>query len=132
MIHTASLVHDDVIDKANLRRGQLTVNARWGNRQAVLAGDFILARATKLLCTIGDPEVISTMASIVEDLVKGELMQLSTPIDSDPNDRFQNYLLKSFYKTASLFANSCKSVAVLSCKYCKSWLLKNHTFRLSS
>lgn len=115
MIHTASLVHDDVIDKADTRRGKPTVNARWGNRQAVLAGDFILARATKVLCTIGNPTVISTMASIVEDLVKGELMQLSVPTDGDAENRFQHYMLKSFYKTASLFANSCKSVALLSC-----------------
>jgi geranylgeranyl pyrophosphate synthase len=65
---------------------------------------------------IGHPEVISTMASIVEDLVKGELMQLSIPTEDDPSNRFQHYMLKSFYKTASLFANSCKSVALLSCK----------------
>jgi geranylgeranyl pyrophosphate synthase len=116
MIHTASLIHDDVIDKANMRRGQLTVNARSGNKRAVLAGDFIWARATKRLCEIENPGVISIMASIAEDLIKGEFMQLSAPTESDPNERFQNYMLKSFYKTASLFANGCKSVAMLSCK----------------
>jgi decaprenyl-diphosphate synthase subunit 1 len=118
MIHTASLIHDDVIDKSEMRRGQPTVNARWSSRQAVLLSDFILARAIKLMCTIGNPEVISIMTSIVEDLVKGEFMQLSSPTESDSNEQFQNYMLKSFYKTASLFANSCKSVAMLSCKCC--------------
>ncbi|KAE9547802.1 hypothetical protein FO519_008989 [Halicephalobus sp. NKZ332] len=117
MIHTASLVHDDVIDESDTRRGQPTVNARWGNRQAVLVGDFILARATKVLCSIGDPPVISTMAEIVEDLVQGELMQLTAPNDLDPNQRFQHYMTKTFYKTGSLFANSCKSVAMIAgCK----------------
>ncbi|KAI6241296.1 Thioredoxin [Aphelenchoides fujianensis] len=116
MIHTASLVHDDVIDEADTRRGKPTVNARWGNRQAVLTGDYILARATNILSTIGHPKVISTMASIVEDLVRGELMQLVAPKEDDPNARFQDYMTKTFYKTASLFANSCKSVAMLSTK----------------
>ncbi|KAI6203141.1 hypothetical protein M3Y94_00522100 [Aphelenchoides besseyi] len=114
MIHTASLVHDDVIDEADTRRGKPTVNARWGNRQAVLTGDYILARATNILSTIGHPKVISTMASIVEDLVRGELMQLTAPAEDDLNARFQDYMTKTFYKTASLFANSCKSVAMLS------------------
>ena len=114
MIHTASLVHDDVIDESDLRRGRPTANARWGNRQAVLVGDFILARATKVLCSIGVPDVISTMATIVEDLVKGELMQLTCPSDLTAEEQFQHYLTRSFYKTASLFANSCKSVAMLS------------------
>lgn len=113
MIHTASLVHDDVIDESDTRRGQPTVNARWGNRQAVLVGDFILARATKILCTIGNPKVISTMAEIVEDLVQGELMQLTTPHDLNAVDRFQHYMTKTFYKTGSLFANSCKSVSMI-------------------
>uniref|UniRef100_A0A914Z377 Decaprenyl-diphosphate synthase subunit 1 n=1 Tax=Panagrolaimus superbus TaxID=310955 RepID=A0A914Z377_9BILA len=113
MIHTASLVHDDVIDESGTRRGAPTVNARWGNRQAVLVGDFILARATKVLCSIGEPPVISTMAEIVEDLVQGELMQLTLPPELEPVQRFQHYMTKTFYKTASLFANSCKSVAML-------------------
>ena len=117
MIHTASLVHDDVIDESDTRRGQPTVNARWGNRQAVLVGDFILARATKVLCSIGEPKVISTMAEIVEDLVQGELMQLTAPNDLDASQRFQHYMTKTFYKTGSLFANSCKSVAMIAkCK----------------
>ena len=116
MIHTASLVHDDVIDESGTRRGKPTVNARWGNRQAVLVGDFILARATKVLCSIGEPPVISTMAEIVEDLVQGELMQLTVPAELEPVQRFQHYMTKTFYKTASLFANSCKSVAMLAGK----------------
>ena len=80
--------------------------------QAVLTGDYILARATGVLSTIGHPRVIKSMSSIVEDLVKGEVMQL-TPVERDATARFRDYKQKTFYKTASLFANSCKSVAIL-------------------
>uniref|UniRef100_A0A0K0F962 Decaprenyl-diphosphate synthase subunit 1 (inferred by orthology to a human protein) n=1 Tax=Strongyloides venezuelensis TaxID=75913 RepID=A0A0K0F962_STRVS len=116
MIHTASLVHDDVIDKSDMRRGTPTVNALWGNKMAVLVGDYILAKATQKLCSIGDPLVISTMAKIIEDLVQGEFMQINGYNSSNKNnaeERFQHYLLKNFYKTGSLFAHSCKSVAML-------------------
>lgn len=63
-----------------------------------------------------DPEVITTMASIVDNLVDGELMQLEVNPDADAVDRFQHYMQKTYYKTASLFANSCLSVAALSGK----------------
>ncbi|TKR95588.1 hypothetical protein L596_009732 [Steinernema carpocapsae] len=116
MMHTASLVHDDVIDKSDVRRGEPTVNALWGNKMAVLVGDFILARATQVLCSIGRANVISMMATIIEDLVRGEFMQMSTSATSDIDGRalFEQYMAKTYNKTASLFANSCKSVAVLS------------------
>lgn len=113
MIHNATLVHDDVIDESDTRRGMPTVSARWGIKQAVLVGDFILARATKVLASIGQPKVIEIMAEIVENLVQGEVMQLKAPA-SDSNSQFQHYMVKTFYKTGSLFANSCKSVAMLS------------------
>lgn len=114
MIHTASLVHDDVIDEANTRRGSASVNAVWGNKMSVLVGDFILARATQILCSIGKPNVISVMASIIEDLVLGEFMQMSvTPSDASPNQRMKAYIEKTHRKTASLFASSCRSAAIL-------------------
>nr|CDJ88499.1 Polyprenyl synthetase domain containing protein [Haemonchus contortus] len=112
MIHTASLVHDDVIDGSDTRRGNASVNAIWGNKMAVLVGDFILARATQILCSINRPNVIAVMASIIEDLVMGEFMQMTEKTTAS-EDRMQQYLQKTFKKTASLFANSCKSVALL-------------------
>ncbi|WKX90570.1 hypothetical protein Q1695_009424 [Nippostrongylus brasiliensis] len=112
MIHTASLVHDDVIDGADTRRGNASVNAIWGNKMAVLVGDFILARATQILCSINRPNVISVMASIIEDLVMGEFMQMTAKATGS-DDRMEQYMQKTFKKTASLFANSCKSVALL-------------------
>uniref|UniRef100_A0A914WFJ1 Decaprenyl diphosphate synthase subunit 1 n=1 Tax=Plectus sambesii TaxID=2011161 RepID=A0A914WFJ1_9BILA len=112
MIHTASLVHDDVIDESDTRRNRPTVNALWGNKMAVLVGDYILAKATQLLCSIGNAQVVSIMAQIIEDLVKGEFMQMGVR-DSSSEARFLHYMQKTYKKTASLFANSCKSVAVL-------------------
>ncbi|GMT26526.1 hypothetical protein PFISCL1PPCAC_17823 [Pristionchus fissidentatus] len=132
MIHVASLVHDDVIDEASTRRGAPSVNGYWGNKMAVLAGDFILARATQALCRIGDARVIATMAKIIEDLVVGEFLQMSpelspdgneqttnfkdqrsSPVHSSLSDRLTLYISKSEAKTASLFENSCRSVAML-------------------
>ncbi|KAE9414050.1 hypothetical protein Angca_006730, partial [Angiostrongylus cantonensis] len=112
MIHTASLVHDDVIDGADTRRGNASVNAIWGNKMAVLVGDFILARATQILCSINRPNVISVMASIIEDLVMGEFMQMTAKTGAT-EDTMEQYMEKTFKKTASLFANTCKSVALL-------------------
>ncbi|XP_073190404.1 all trans-polyprenyl-diphosphate synthase PDSS1 isoform X2 [Lepidochelys kempii] len=69
MIHTASLVHDDVIDDANSRRGKMTVNQIWGERKAVLAGDFILSAASVALARIGNATIISVLSQVIEDLV---------------------------------------------------------------
>lgn len=113
MIHTASLVHDDVIDGAGTRRGNASVNAIWGNKMAVLVGDFILARATQILCSINRPNVISVMASIIEDLVMGEFMQITAQTEGKTDEKMEQYMQKTFKKTASLFANTCKSVALL-------------------
>ncbi|XP_068002192.1 all trans-polyprenyl-diphosphate synthase PDSS1 isoform X3 [Melanerpes formicivorus] len=69
MIHTASLVHDDVIDDANSRRGKMTVNQIWGERKAVLAGDFILSAASVALARIGNTTIVSVLTQVIEDLV---------------------------------------------------------------
>lgn len=111
MIHTASLVHDDVIDGSDTRRGMKTVNQIWGERKAILAGDFIFSSASVLLARIGSNTVVSLMSQIIEDLVRGEFMQLGSK--ENENERFAHYLEKTFKKTASLLANSCKAVSVL-------------------
>lgn len=108
MIHTASLVHDDVIDDANSRRGKMTVNQIWGERKAVLAGDFILSAASLALARIGNTTIISVLTQVIEDLVRGEFLQLGSK--ENENERFAHYLEKTFKKTASLIANSCKAV----------------------
>ncbi|XP_042328727.1 all trans-polyprenyl-diphosphate synthase PDSS1 isoform X1 [Sceloporus undulatus] len=113
MIHTASLVHDDVIDDANSRRGKMTVNQVWGERKAVLAGDFILAVASVALARIGNATIVSVLTQVIEDLVRGEFLQLGSK--ENENERFAHYLEKTFKKTASLIANSCKAVSILAC-----------------
>lgn len=111
MLHTATLIHDDVIDASDTRRGKESINYVWGQRKAILAGDYILSIVSSVLARIGNTEVVSIMSQVVEDLVRGEFMQLGSK--EDKNERFAHYLNKTFKKTASMLAASCKSVAVL-------------------
>lgn len=114
MIHTASLFHDDVIDDADTRRGSPSVHKVFGNKMAILAGDYLLARASVFLARLRDVEVVETMSTIIEHLVRGEVMQMKgADVRDDQNQRMVQYLRKNFYKTASLMANSCKSAAIL-------------------
>jgi len=111
MWHTSSLLHDDVIDHAETRRGKQSVNCRWDGARSIFAGDFILGVSAKLLAQTGNPDVVMCMSQILSDLVNGEFQQMASRADRE--DRFQLYLDKTFNKTASLMAYSCKSVAIL-------------------
>ena len=114
MIHTASLFHDDVIDGADTRRGKAAVHMVFGNKMAILAGDYLLARASISLARLRNVEVVETMSTIIEHLVRGEVMQMrGTSSVSGQNERIIYYLKKNYYKTASLMANSCRSAALL-------------------
>lgn len=114
MIHTASLFHDDVIDEADTRRGMSAVHKVFGDKVAILAGDYLLARASICLARLRHSEVIETMSTIIEHLVRGEIMQLRGTSKTERNrERLQYYLRKNYYKTGSLMANSCKSTALL-------------------
>ncbi|WP_017327928.1 solanesyl diphosphate synthase [Synechococcus sp. PCC 7336] len=112
MIHTASLVHDDVIDAADLRRGVATVNSDYGNRIAVLAGDFLFAQSSWYLANLDNLEVVKLLSKVIKDFAEGEIRQNLTQFDPDLS--FEAYLDKSFYKTASLMAGSARAAAVLS------------------
>lgn len=112
MYHTASLYHDDVIDNADIRRGQPSVPAAWSTKHAVIGGDFVLAVAFNLLADIDSEEVTSCMSKVVKDLVEGELLQMSCKVDTE--DNLDLYKHKCYLKTASLIANGCRSVASLS------------------
>ena len=176
MIHTASLLHDDVIDEAATRRGAPSANSVFGNKVAVLGGDYLLARASVALARLRHPLVVELISTVIEHLVKGEIMQLKPSLqcgqcepdqshysarqqqsqgqgqmtaeaEAEASQRrrvdvsdsaaffrsacphssghassaaslaFQadlsHYLTKSYYKTASLLANSCLSAALL-------------------
>jgi geranylgeranyl pyrophosphate synthase len=120
MIHTASLLHDDVIDAADTRRGVSSVNTVFGNKLAVLAGDFLLARASICLARLRNVPVVELLSTVIEHLVKGEVMQMKTALRSSGEGAastaaFELYLRKTYYKTGSLMANSCKAIALLGC-----------------
>ncbi|KAK8664541.1 hypothetical protein V6N13_084326 [Hibiscus sabdariffa] len=111
MIHVASLLHDDVLDDADKRRGIGSLNAVMGNKLAVLAGDFLLSRACVALAALKNTEVVSLLATVVENLVMGETMQMNA--SSEQLCSMEYYMQKTYYKTASLISNSCKAIALL-------------------
>lgn len=112
MIHTASLVHDDVVDESEVRRGVPTVHSMFGNRIAVLAGDFLFAQSSWYLANLDNLEVVKLLSQVIMDMATGEIQQGLNRFDTSLS--FEAYLEKSYYKTASLIANSCKAAALLS------------------
>ncbi|KAI9843563.1 MAG: hypothetical protein M1837_006239 [Sclerophora amabilis] len=118
LIHTASLLHDDVIDHSISRRSSPSANIAFGNKMAVLAGDFLLGRASVALARLRDSEVIELLATVIANLVEGEFMQLkNTALDeSSPvwtEDTISYYLEKTYLKSASLISKSCRAAALL-------------------
>ncbi|NES86666.1 MAG: solanesyl diphosphate synthase, partial [Moorea sp. SIO2B7] len=112
MIHTASLVHDDVVDEAELRRSVPTVNSLFDNRIAVLAGDFLFAQSSWYLANLDNLEVVKLLSEVIRDFAQGEIQQGLNRFDT--NITLEEYLEKSYYKTASLIANSAKAAGILS------------------
>ncbi|KAL1452831.1 hypothetical protein WDU94_007021 [Cyamophila willieti] len=103
MIHSASLIHDDVIDQSDFRRGKPSVNVVYNHKKVAMAGDFILAVACQMISRLRDNDVTLTLSQIMTDLVQGEFMQLGSK--ETENERFAHYLTKTYRKTASLIAN---------------------------
>jgi geranylgeranyl pyrophosphate synthase len=112
MIHTASLFHDDVIDKSDTRRGAPSANRAYGDKLAILAGDFLLARASVALARLRNLEVVELLSTVIEHLVKGEVMQMRGGHLKNCT-AMEYYLHKNYYKTGSLMANSCRAAVVL-------------------
>lgn len=112
MIHTASLVHDDVVDEANLRRNVPTVHSLFDNKVAVLAGDFLFAQSSWYLANLDNLEVVKLLSEVIRDFAEGEILQSLNSFD--PDLTVEAYLEKSYYKTASLIANSAKAAGILS------------------
>lgn len=111
LIHTASLVHDDVIDSASLRRGKETVNRKWNDRLAVLMGDLLFAQASICLSRIMNPVIVGIYGQVLGDLCAGEIRQMRQQCSVDVN--WEAYINKSISKTASLFAAGSHSGAIL-------------------
>lgn len=112
MVHLATLVHDDVMDEAEIRRGQLTLAANWGNEIAVLFGDCLFARALALAASFPTTEVCRAVASATNTVCSGEILQTRHRCDFDFTLR--QYFRVLEMKTAELFALSCELSALLS------------------
>jgi hexaprenyl-diphosphate synthase len=118
LIHTASLLHDDVLDSSQVRRSNPSANIAFGNKLAVLAGDFLLGRASVALARLRDPEVTELLATVIANLVEGEFMQLRNTAKDEAYptyspDALTYYLQKTYLKSASLISKSCRAAALL-------------------
>lgn len=112
MVHLATLVHDDIMDEAEIRRGQLTLAANWGNEIAVLFGDCLFAQALKLAASFPTPEVCRAVASSTNTVCSGEILQTRHRRRFEQAQR--EYFRVLEMKTAELFALSCELAALLS------------------
>ena len=111
-IHTATLLHDDVVDISNMRRGRLTANAKWGNAPSVLVGDFLYSRAFQMMVAIRDMEIMQILSDTTNTISEGEVQQLVNA--KDPSVSEENYLNVIYKKTGALFEAACETAAVLS------------------
>ena len=112
ILHTATLIHDDVIDMSDLRRGMPSVNFKWNNKISILAGDFLLSKASYNLTKINNSKLNRLFAKSVMDMCNAEIMQFTQAYD--PDTTFPDYLKKTELKTASLMAMASQAAAVLS------------------
>jgi len=110
-IHTATLLHDDVVDASQLRRGRDTANNIWGNEAAVLVGDFLYSRAFEMMVTVGSMRVMEILAATTNNIAEGEVMQLLNVNDADVDE--ERYLQVIRAKTARLFQAATHLGAVL-------------------
>lgn len=111
LLHTATLIHDDVVDMSNLRRGQPSVNAVWGNRRAILAGDYLYARASSMVLEDGDAEILEMFARAIQCMAEGELLQLERSFDVGVTEAQYFDIIER--KSAVLLAGTCEAGAIL-------------------
>jgi octaprenyl-diphosphate synthase len=110
-IHTATLLHDDVVDMSELRRGRPTANANWGNAPSVLVGDFLYSRAFQMMVAIGNMEIMAILSNTTNTISEGEVQQLVNV--KDPSVTEANYFEVIYKKTAALFEAACTTAASL-------------------
>lgn len=110
-IHTATLLHDDVVDISDMRRGRPTANAKWGNAPSVLVGDFLYTRAFQLLAGIGDIKLVQLVSDTANELAEGEVEQLSNTGRSNTTEA--SYFSVIRQKTAVLMAACCAGSAMI-------------------
>lgn len=110
-IHTATLLHDDVVDTSDLRRGQPTANAKWGNSPTVLVGDFLYSRAFQLLVELGDMNIMRLMADTTNMIAEGEVQQLVNAGNPETTEAMYREVIKN--KTAILFEAATQAAAIV-------------------
>ncbi len=110
LLHNASLVHDDIVDESGERRGQLSVNARFNNKVAVLSGDFLLATSLVQVAKTLDHEIIALVAQLGQDLADGEILQLSNISSTNYSEEVYFDVIRK--KTAVLFSACCQAAAI--------------------
>ncbi|MDB6063086.1 MAG: octaprenyl diphosphate synthase [Verrucomicrobiaceae bacterium] len=111
-IHTATLLHDDVVDISSLRRGRPTANAQWGNAPSVLVGDFLYSRAFQLLVELGNLPLMQLLADTTNTIAEGEVLQLTKAGDASTSEAAYFEVIKN--KTAVLFAAAAQGAAFIS------------------
>src|SRR5688500_15998332 len=110
-IHTATLLHDDVVDESSLRRGRKTANAEFGNAASVLVGDFLYSRAFQMIVDIGSLRIMKVLADATNVIAEGEVLQLLNVHDADTDE--EKYLRVIRYKTAKLFEAATRGGAIM-------------------
>ncbi|MFH1625321.1 MAG: polyprenyl synthetase family protein [Pseudomonadota bacterium] len=110
-IHTASLLHDDVVDNAEIRRGSSSVNSVWGNETSVLLGDYLFSKSFSLVTSIGDLKVLRVLSEATTRLAEGEIMELMK--SGDPHTTEEDYISIITEKTAVLISAACQVGAIL-------------------
>jgi len=110
-IHTATLLHDDVVDTSDMRRGRLTANAKWGNAPSVLVGDFLYSRAFQMMVAIGDMQIMHILAETTNVISEGEVQQLVNAKNPDVSEDVYFEVIRK--KTGVLFEAACETAAVL-------------------
>ena len=111
LLHTATLLHDDIVDLAEIRRGRPAANAIWGNRRAVLAGDFFYARASSIIVEDGNLEIVESYARTIRLMAEGELLQLERSFDVDVTEAHYYDVIER--KSATLLSNCCEIGSLL-------------------
>jgi octaprenyl-diphosphate synthase len=111
LLHTATLLHDDVVDLATLRRGRTAANAVWGNRRSILVGDFLYARASAMIVEDGDLDVLTVFTNTIRRMAEGELLQLQRSFD--PSIGESHYYDVIERKSASLLSSACEAGSIL-------------------
>ncbi|MFA5626950.1 MAG: octaprenyl diphosphate synthase [Thiohalomonadaceae bacterium] len=110
-IHTATLLHDDVVDASDLRRGQQSANAMFGDEASVLVGDFLYSRAFQMMVGVGSMQIMQILSDATNTIAEGEVLQLLNCHDPDTTE--ERYMDVIHYKTAKLFEAACQLSAVL-------------------